>query len=354
MKSAVLSSFLALTLLGCSAGERAAVDSRGFGANEITVRYPSGLYIVRSGRGGSPEEAAEAARFEIVKYFESRISGETRIRQWAKGETKRGKLIEQRLTEVSNSVSVSGEREIQGIDIVATKRVGNTGLYEAWAVLSRSTYAEILLDRIGKMDGEIDSRLKSAPDGDLAEIRNLARIARLLVERGRMVQDLKLVSSAAAVRPRDGELAAVLSSIDSLVTYALEVRIVFTGDMDAAVESSIVKGITDSGIRVKKYRDTSSAAGDSVDLILSVSHSVTARKSTTTIDSEKHELHWSEWTLTLKAVDPATGGIIDALVLSDRTGGRDGEQAHSRMVYRIEKTQVPAVSAWIYDLVFKP
>jgi len=354
MKSAVLSSFLVLTFLGCSAGERAAVDSRRFGVNEIRVRYPSELYIVRSGRGESPEEAAEAARFEIVKYFESRISGETRIRQWAKSETRRGRLIEQRLTEVSSSVSVSGERDIPGIEIVETKPAGNTGLYEAWAVLSRSTYAEFLLGKIRKMDGEIDSRLKPGRGGDLAEVRNLAHAGRLLLERGRAVQDLKLVSPAATVRLRDGDLAAVLSRIDSLVTYALDVGVVFTNDMDATVESSIVKGITDSGIRVKEYRDTSSAAVDSVDVILSVSHSVTVRTSTTTIDSEKHELYWSEWTLTLKGIDPATGEIIDTVVLSDRAGGRDEEQARSRMVYRIGKTQMPAVSAWIYDLIFKP
>ena len=344
---------VAVAVYGCSGGQRQTLDRPSTDRGNIAQRYPGDFYIVRSGTGETPEAAAEAARFEIVKYFEAEISGETRIKQWAKSTARRGTFVEERLTEMSNTIAVRGKREIPGIEIVQTSRIKNTSLHETWAVLPKQTYANVLTDRIRKLDTEIAARLASLSGTDLENAGSLARCINVFMRRERDRRDLLLVSTA-SIDSRERELLAAMSSLDSLIAGELDIGLVLQGDIGGDVSSAIVKGITDAGIRIKDYPGLAAAVGDGVDLVITVSHSATSRTSTTTISSQQHTLYWTDWILSLNALDPATREVMDTVVLSEKSSGRDEAQSRQRMTSKIMTSQVPAITAWLSDLVFKP
>ena len=124
-----------LVLIGCLSVKALNIYAQDKMPEELQRRYTKDLYIVSSGYGDTSEDAAESARFEIAKYFEAKISGETLVKQWAKSKTKRGKTIEERLTEISNTIIIGASRDIPGIEIVSSKYVKKSKSYQTWAVL---------------------------------------------------------------------------------------------------------------------------------------------------------------------------------------------------------------------------
>ncbi|MBT4483210.1 MAG: hypothetical protein HOC71_05985, partial [Candidatus Latescibacteria bacterium] len=106
---------LSLALIMCLSA--AAAYTQGAIPKKVSQKYPEDRHIIRSGTGETSEQAADAARFEITKYFESKISGETIVSQWGQSTTSGGKTIEKHLAEVSNTVIVGASRDIPGIEI---------------------------------------------------------------------------------------------------------------------------------------------------------------------------------------------------------------------------------------------
>ena len=118
---------------------------------ELRGKYAEDLYIVRYGHGDTSESAAESARFEIAKFFESAISGTTYVIQKAGSKTILGKTIEKQSTEISNKIIISASREIPGIEIVLTEYDKKSKTYEAWAALDKNKHSLILRERINNI-----------------------------------------------------------------------------------------------------------------------------------------------------------------------------------------------------------
>ena len=328
-----------------------AVYGRDAVPKEVRRKYPEDRYIIRSGTGETSGQAAEAARFEIAKYFESKISGETLVRQWAQSTTSHGKTIEKRLAELSNTIIISASRDIPGIEIAATERDRKSKTYEAWAVLEKNMYASILKERIEKIDRNVDARLNRPLDSDITHVRVLSGVISDLVLREQSTQDFFLLDTDSTVTSRDRLLYAVMTSLDSLIAEAFDVGIVFTGDVKDNVSVGVVKGIVDAGIRIKKFPDMSTAADDGSDLVMSVEHEVSPK----TTSFRERVFHNVDWVLSVKAEDPSTGEIIDAFVQNDKVAGAQNEsQAEDRMVKKILESQVPLITSWVYKVIFKP
>jgi hypothetical protein len=346
----------AVILASCAAGTRQPGTARipGLTGDSIQARYHSEFYIVRSGRGKTQEEAAEYARFEIVKFFESRITGETRLRQTSESAVTRGRIVESILTELENEVSVSSEREIPGIEIVENAQVPGSGLYEAWAALSKKEYGALLAERVRTADTTIDTRLGSPGASDIERARTLAGISRIVTERERDRRDLSLVMPEAGVESREALFGMVSASLDSLLEHAIDVGVVLGGDMDDRIRPTIVDGITGSGIRMKEFDSMASAVNGGSDMIVTANIVVTPRVSETTIASQTVKLFWSDWVLSLTAIDPSSKALVDTIVLTDKASGRDPDQALQRMIGRISETQTPAMARWIYDVIIRP
>ena len=340
---------LHLILLMCLAS--ISVRAQGNIPKEVSRTYPADRYIIRAGTGESPEQASEAARLEIAKLFEAKISGETLVRDWAEIRQSRGKTMESQLTEISNTVMVSASRDIPGIEIAQTNHNKRAKTYEAWAVLEKSRYATILRERIQGIDGRVDDRLSQLPESDLACMSIFSGVMRDLIRREQSRQDLFLLDSASAIVPRDRLRYAVMTSLDSLVAEEFDVGIVFSGEVEESIQSGTISGIVNAGIRLTEYPDETSSAGAGSDLVMIVEHTASPK----TTKFRDREFHNIDWVLSVKAAVPATGEVIDALVLNDKLAGAQNEtQAKDRMVKKILQAQVPGITSWVYQVIFKP
>jgi hypothetical protein len=321
---------------------------------ELRNKYPDDRFIVRSGTGNSSESAAEAARFEIAKYFESRISGESLVRDYAKSQTARGKTTEDRFTEISNTILISASRDIPGIQIVSTEQDKNGNSCEAWAVLEKRAYSDFLNERIRSIDSKTDMTLSDVKGDDLKRVRTYSHVMSNLLLREQARQDLMLLDSGAGVASKEALLYNVMSSLDSLISDAFDVGLVFESNVDGDIKSGIIKAINDAGIRIKEYPDISTGVADGIDFALSVNHIVTSRTSSKEFNKKTFTFYFSNWVLSVKAMDPETNQAIDTFVQKDETNGGNEEQAQSRMKTKILQTHVPAVSKWVKTIIFKP
>ena len=198
-------------------------------AEKMAKQYPPDRYLVRPGGGSSPENAAEAARLEIAKYFESKISGESIVKEWAESRTEKGKTTQKHATELSNVISVKTAREIPGIEITGTEQDKKTGEYTTWAVLDKNSYVSVLKDRIAKRDGEIDQCLTSTGKNDMQKLGNLNKALQNLIEREKDCRDLSLLEPGSTVESRSSVMQDVLTNIDLLVSDSFDVGVVFFG-----------------------------------------------------------------------------------------------------------------------------
>ncbi len=321
---------------------------------DIRQKYPQDKYIVRSGNGESSESASESARFEIVKYFEAKISGATLINQWAKSQTTRGKTTEDRFTKISNTMMVSASREIPGIDIASINQDKKSDSYEAWAVLKKSTYSAFLSDRIKKIDSLVDFRLSNLKKNDLYLVKTYSQIMSDILLREQARQDLSLLDSGLMVGSNEILLNMVMTSLDSLIAEAFDVGLVFNGEVNNKIKAGIRKGISDAGIRIKEYKEFQTAVDEGNDMVISVEHESSSRSTSKTFNKKEFKFFFTNWVLSLNAIDPETQEVIDSFVKEDQTNGSYEDQANQRMITRILQKNVPLISNWVYDLIFKP
>lgn len=343
-----------LVLVECLTGKSLIVHAQNNLPKEIRSKYSENFYIVCSGSGDTSESAAESARFEIAKYFESKISGETLVTQWAKSQSARGKTIEDRFTEFSNKIMISASREIPGIEIALTKYNKKSKTYEAWAALDKNKYSLYLREKIENIDSLANHRLANLGGDDLNLIRIYSQVMNDLLLREQARQDLSLLNLGLGLDSNQIVLHGVMTSLDSLIAEAFDVGIVFEGEVNSSIKSGIIKGINDAGIRVREYPDFSAAVDNGIDLLISVEHNVTSRTTSTTINKREFTFHFAGWVLSIKAMDPDTQKVINTFVQKDETNGSYEDQAFGRMVNKILQVQVPAVSDWVYESIFKP
>ena len=320
---------------------------------EIRQKYPEDKYLVRAGFGDTSDDANKVARFEIVQYFESKISGETMINQWAQSQTVRGRTTEQRLTELKKNIKVSASRDIPGIEIASSKFNRKIESYETWAVLSKSTYTAVLRDRIKNADSKVDLALSQGVDNDINRARMLSRTITDLVLREQARQDLFLLDGRSTIRSRDADLNKTMAALDSLIAEALEIGVVFQGDVDSKVRAGITKSINDAGFRVKEYRDIDAAVGDGTDMVLSVEHEVSTRTTSKQFNQKTFTFYFANGVLSVQAMDSATGSVIDSFVREAQTNGGSEDQVQVRMLNKILSEQVPSISQWMYQVIYK-
>lgn len=323
--------------------------------NDITKRYPPERYLVRQGLGETPESASEAARLEIAKYFESKISGESIVKEWAESRTVKGKTSQKYVSELSNTIKVSAEREIPGIEITGAGKNKKFDAYETWAVLEKSAYVSVLTDRIQKLDSEIDQALKTQGN-DLSRLKNLNKALKSLIAREQDRGDLRLLTPGGAPESKSAILQGVITSIDSLVSGAFDVGLVFEGEVESKIRSGLLKAVVDAGIRVKEYRLFTAAIGAGTDLVIEVKHDSTPNTRKQKVGSREFEFFSVSWVLSVNAYDPKTTEVIDTIVQKENVQNVGGGEikAQEDMVRKILQDQVPAVTSWVYGLIFQP
>lgn len=321
---------------------------------EIKNKYPFELFIVRSGTGETPEAASESARFEIAKFFESKISGATIVNQWAKSSRIKGKTSEQSFTELSNNIITSASREIPGIEIALVNFDKKSKIYEAWAVLEKNSYVKYLNRKISDIDERNNQRFSKINGDDLSNIRTFSNIISDLIIREKINQDLTVIGLPQA-ESKQKFLYMVMSSVDSLLSDALDVGLVVTSERTSdLLKSGLYKTVNDAGIRIKEYENLEKASIDSIDLIILAEHNATSRNSKIKTNNKEFSFFFADWILSVKAIDLKTSEVIDTIVLKDQTSGNSVEQAYERMNTKILQGQIPQISKWVYNVIFKP
>ena len=321
---------------------------------DIRRKYTEDKYIIRSGNGESSQSSSESARFEIAKFFEAKISGVSLVNQWAKSQTTRGKTTEDRFTKISNTIMVSASREIPGIEIVSVKQDKKSKSYEAWAVLEKSIYSAFLSDRIRKIDSSVNQRLSNLQQDDLNLVRIYSQVMSDILLREQTRQDLSLLDSGLMVGSNEILLNRVMTSLDSLIAEAFDVGLVFNGEVNNKVRVGIRKGISDAGIRIKEYAVFQTAVDEGNDMVISVEHETSSRSTSKTFNKKEFKFFFANWVLSLNAIDPETQEVIDSFVQQGETNGSYEDQANQRMITKILQTNVPSISRWVYEVIFKP
>jgi len=319
---------------------------------DVSRNYPGERYIVCPGTGEDAGSAAEAARLEIAKFFESNISGETVVREWAQSRATRGNITEERFTELTNNIIVSASRDIPGIEIVSTEEERND--YVAWAALEKTRHSEYLRERIDRIDEKVGQEMSGRSPDDLNHLRMLTRVLDDLLAREQARQDLSLLEAGTVPPSNQMLLYRVMSALDSMIAQAFDVAVVPEGDIDPEIRAGLVKGITDAGIRIREYSDFPSAVEGGSDMVVTVGFVVNPRSSTTTVNNREFTFHFSGWVLSVATMEPATREVMSSLVLNDETNGSSDSQARERMVRRILDEQVPTVTDWVYETIFEP
>jgi hypothetical protein len=145
-----------------------------------------------------------------------------------------------------------------------------------------------------------------------------------------------------------------MSGLDSLIADAFDVGLIFEGDINGAVRSGIIKGITDAGIRVKEYPSRYTAIDEGNDLLLTVENAVNPQVRSRKFNNKEFTFYFVNWTLGMKAIDPATEEVISTWIGKGETNGSYEDQAIERMISNIMGKQVPELSNWVYQAIFKP
>ncbi|MFC1485920.1 hypothetical protein ACFL55_02715 [Candidatus Latescibacterota bacterium] len=343
---------IGMLLFCCFFANVPAVSAQGDVPRDVRRNYPEEVYIVRPGTGETAGSAAQAARLEIAKFFESKISGETVVHEWAQSRAARGNITEQRFTELTNNIIISASRDIPGIEIAYTEQGRNA--FVVWAVLERARYSDLLRERIVQVDEKISGEMGRFPPDDLNHLRVLTRVLDDLLAREQARQDLALLEAGNVPPSHQMLLYQVMSSIDSLIAEAFDVAVVPEGDIDPQVRAGLIKGITDTGIRIREYPDFTSAVDGGSDMVITFEHTVTPRVSSTTVNNREFAFHFSGWVLSVTTMDPTTREVMSSLVMNNETNGSSDSQARERMIKRILDEQVSAVTDWVYDTIFKP
>jgi len=319
---------------------------------EISDKYSEDVYLVRMGSAEAADQAADAARFEIASYFEVKVSGERLIKQWYQSGTARGKMIEDNLSELTNTIIIRAERDIPGIDIPLTpRRNEDQKLYEAWAVLNKASYGRVLADRITAIDENAQRRYSRTDVSDYERIGDLKRIVADLVLREKYKADLTLLGMAGMISVCPVDPPSVMEALDRLIADEFTVGIVCTGDVAQEVRAAIVQGAVDAGIRVKAYADMDAARAEDADVTLNVSHEVTF----TTTAYNNFQFHNASWIIALTLVEPGTEKVIKSEVLDGKKpGAQNNDQARVRMIREIVTTQIQPITEFVYAAIFQP
>ena len=148
----------------------------------------------------------------------------------------------------------------------------------------------------------------------------------------------------------------MITSIDSLVSGAFDVGLVFEGEVDSKIRSGLTKAVVDAGIRVKEYREFTAATGAGTDLVISVKHDATPNTRKQIVGSREFEFFSVSWVLSVNAYDPKTTEVIKTIVQKENIQNVGGGEikAQEDMVRKILQDQVPAVTSWVYRLIFQP
>jgi hypothetical protein len=256
--------FLLLVLVTCPAGCSLTGAKRGSGPEVIrkgpapdwvsgpSARYPKAKYLTGVGTAGSREAAEEDARAELARIFQADV--DSRVSAYEKYFQVRGGGKPQTTDEVSlaNLTTVSTRMVLEGSEVVEVFKQKGTGQYFALAVLDRPKTAQILRDRILRLDEEAALLLQSADAASdkLAQLKDLRRSVPKLVLRDATDAQLRIVGLAGSGVPGQANVESIKTRIEHLLAKEVRIGVAVTGSGADELRAGILTELTALGLPV--------------------------------------------------------------------------------------------------------
>jgi len=298
--------------------------------------YPRDAFVIGLGRGVCQEAADDAARGEIAKVFEVRITEATdQSTTYSEVETGRGESW-QRSADVARAVRTEASRVLAGVEIVARHR-GQEG-FVSLAALSRAKASDELYSRAVSLALRAEQLGKRTERDPLAAARAYYQAMLALVRLDVVNRDLRVLGLRKPVEVglRASDLrAAFLEKLRSDVPFSLEV----SGDDAARLQTAITSAFTALGVQI-------STGGKGRIL---VKGSCSMRRS----DRLPREWIFVRYDLELRAQDAMTGAVLASVgPVSDDASGQTEAQAFERAGYVIRTKHVEPFVRTVMERLF--
>ncbi|MFH1980450.1 MAG: LPP20 family lipoprotein [Pseudomonadota bacterium] len=290
-----------------------------------TPEYPEDRYLVATGYGDSPAEAARDARGAMAAIFSSTVYAET-MAQATSAFDLDGK--EQFEKQVASTVQVISTVALQGVQVVDQGKDAKTGAYAALAVLDRRQAAARWQRDLEAAGERLDAEMAALPavTGALSRLAALNRITGLDLEQTALASRLRVVrGSAAALAADPADMKAVVVELTAL-RQKISFLIMLEGDQADAAIPVIRAGLSREGLRITD--DAATAAGR-------ISGTIALQP--LSIDNPK--ARFVRALITADLVDAGTGAVLMTVTARVRKAHADETEA-ARMAVRAAAEQV--------------
>lgn len=316
---AVVMAIVLLLAAGCSGTSKARKVSP-------SPEYPDERYLVATGYGDSPAEAARDARGAMAAIFSSSVYSET-MAQATSAFDLDGK--EQFQKAVASTVQVISTVALQGVQVVDQGKDAKTGAFTALAVLNRSQAAARWQRDLATVSERLDAEMAALPSvsGSLSRLAALNRITGLGLEQTALASRLRVVKGVAAAATEPADMRAVVTELTALRQKAAFL-VMLEGDQAATAIPIIRAGLSRDGLRITD--DASTATGR-------ISGTVAIQP----LSIDNPRARFVRAVITADVADADTGVVLKTVAVRVRKANADETEA-TRMAVRAAAEQVAA------------
>lgn len=317
--SAVVMTAVLLLAAGCSGTSKARKMSP-------SPEYPEDRYLVATGYGDSPAEAAREARSAMAAIFSSTVYSET-MAQATSAFDLDGK--EQFQKQVASTVQVISTVALEGVQVVDQGKEAKTGAYTALAVLDRRQAAARWQRDLASTEERLAAEMAALPSvaGALSRLAALNRITGLDLAQKALASRLRVVGGATAPAAESEDMRAVAAELVAL-RQKTTFLVVLEGDQAAEAIPIIREGLSREGLLITD--DASAAAGR-------ISGTVVLQP----LNIDNPKARFVRAIITADIVDAATGVALKSVTARVRKANADEPEA-ARMAVRAAAEQITA------------
>jgi hypothetical protein len=330
-----------LTLAACGGGAASVKASSG-GSRPQWVegessKWPRAQYVTGVGSADDEEAAADRARGEISRVFNSNVSVDTSVDESESTVNAGGKTSVSFSQQLAQNVRTASKKMLEGVEIAERWKDSASARYYALAVLNKGKAMGAVAEKTQALDADA-SQWKASLDaaGDKFERAKAgAKLAALLKGRLELENDRRVLGGGALASTVDVSAAKAAAA---KALQALDVVVIATGDNADELETGIVTGLVAAGMTAKRGNP-----GDKGDLIIE------SKSAANALDIADKSWKWTRATATVTLKDGREEKVFARFDASDRQASADAGESRRRAAAGLAKTTAAKVSAAIND-----
>jgi hypothetical protein len=307
-----------------------------------SVQYPESRYLTGVGYDADRKVSKDKARAEIAKIFVSEINSRTRSYQDYLQISSGGTADLEETFSIQEITDVSTKKVFSGVRIAYLYQDSGPGnLYYALAVLDRQQSSTILINRILRLDGEIDMLLDRARgEGDLlTKIKYLTQSIGKHAMREAYDAELRIVSPAGRGISPSVQFAEIKSRLDAILLREFKIGVSVSGTRANEVQDALEQGLHQEGFSVSED--------------LSAAH-VLIKGAVEIKPLERGTAEWKYvgWRAQFDMVDTVGGSVFGSFTKTGREGHLTLRQAEERAVRKIRDTLAGEMAGEVRNYIF--